>query len=94
MRFVSLQPFCNRPFFDPNADDAANYGAICTVIGHEMSHGFDDQGSQFDKTGNQHNWWTATDQKNFEVRTKILEDHFNGFEVLPGKRIVGKQDAG
>ena len=57
-----LQP----PFFDPNADDAMNYGAIGGVIGHEMSHGFDDQGSQFDKTGNQNNWWTEADKKNFE----------------------------
>jgi putative endopeptidase len=85
-----LQP----PFFDPKADDAANYGAICAVIGHEMSHGFDDQGSQFDKTGNQHNWWTAADKKNFEARTKILVDHFSSIEVLPGKHIVGKQTLG
>ena len=85
-----LQP----PFFDPNADDAANYGAICSVIGHEMSHGFDDQGSQFDKTGNQNNWWTASDKKNFEARTKILVDHFNAIEALPGKHIVGKQTLG
>ena len=68
-----LQP----PFFDPTADDAMNYGGIGGVIGHEMSHGFDDQGSQFDKTGNQNNWWTAADKKNFESRTKILVDHFN-----------------
>ena len=62
-----LQP----PFFDPNADDAVNYGAIGGVIGHEMSHGFDDQGSQFDKYGNQRNWWTAQDKKNFDARTKV-----------------------
>ena len=76
-----LQP----PFFDPNADDAMNYGAIGGVIGHEMSHGFDDQGSQFDKTGNQNNWWTEADKKNFEQRTKVLEDAFGKFEAVPGK---------
>lgn len=58
------------PFFDPDADDAANYGAIGTVIGHEMSHGFDDQGCQYDKDGNLHNWWTAEDKKSFDERAK------------------------
>lgn len=85
-----LQP----PFFDPTADDAANYGAIGGVIGHEMSHGFDDQGSQFDKTGNQHNWWTVKDKKNFDERTKILADYFSNFEVLPGVKINGRQTLG
>lgn len=85
-----LQP----PFFDPNADDAVNYGAIGGVIGHEMSHGFDDQGSQFDKNGNQHDWWTAQDKKNFNARTKVLADYFSGFEVLPGVKINGKQTLG
>ena len=85
-----LQP----PFFDPNADDAANYGAIGGVIGHEMSHGFDDQGSQFDKTGNQKNWWTELDKKNYEARTKLLEDYFDKVEVVSGKTINGKQTLG
>lgn len=86
-----LQP----PFFDPNADDAVNYGlSIGGVIGHEMSHGFDDQGSQFDKNGNQHDWWTAQDKKNFNARTKVLADYFSGFEVLPGVKINGKQTLG
>ena len=85
-----LQP----PFFDPNADDAVNYGAIGGVIGHEMSHGFDDQGSQFDKNGNQHDWWTAQDKKNFNARTKVLADYFSGFEVLPGVKINGQQTLG
>ena len=84
-----LQP----PFFDPTADDAMNYGGIGGVIGHEMSHGFDDQGSQFDKTGNQHNWWTAADKKNFEARTKILVDHFNKIE-LAGKKVNGQMTLG
>ncbi len=85
-----LQP----PFFDPNADDAANYGAIGGVIGHEMSHGFDDQGSQFDKDGNQNNWWTEQDKKNYEARTKVLEDYFNTVEVVAGKTINGKLTLG
>lgn len=85
-----LQP----PFFDPAADDAVNYGAIGGVIGHEMSHGFDDQGSQFDKYGNQRNWWTAQDKKNFDARTKVLADWFSSFEVLPGMKVNGKQTLG
>ena len=85
-----LQP----PFFDPEADDAVNYGGIGGVIGHEMSHGFDDQGSQFDKTGNQRNWWTDADKQNYEQRTKVLEEAFGQFEALPGKFINGKQTLG
>ncbi|MGI6242640.1 MAG: M13 family metallopeptidase [Prevotella sp.] len=85
-----LQP----PFFDPEADDAVNYGAIGGVIGHEMSHGFDDQGSQFDKTGNQRNWWTESDKKNYRARTKVLEESFSKFEVLPGAKVNGKQTLG
>lgn len=82
------------PFFDPTADDAANYGAIGAVIGHEMSHGFDDQGSQFDKTGNQKDWWTAKDKANFSARTKVLVDYFSSFEVLPGTKVNGKLTLG
>lgn len=85
-----LQP----PFFDVDADEAANYGAIGVVIGHEMSHGFDDQGSQFDKTGQQRNWWTAEDRSNFEKRTKVLEDYFGKYEILPGKFLNGKLTLG
>lgn len=85
-----LQP----PFFNPNADDAVNYGGIGGVIGHEMSHGFDDQGSQFDKYGNQNDWWTAADKKNFEARTKVLVDFFSSIEALPGKKINGKLTLG
>lgn len=85
-----LQP----PFFDPNADDAVNLGAIGGVIGHEMSHGFDDQGSQFDKDGNQNNWWTAADKKNYDARTKVLEDYFNKVEIVNGKYVNGKQTLG
>lgn len=85
-----LQP----PFFDANADDAINYGAIGVVIGHEMSHGFDDQGCQFDKTGNQRNWWTAEDKANFDKRTKILEDHFSTIEIVNGRCVNGKMTLG
>ena len=85
-----LQP----PFFDPEADDAVNYGAIGAVIGHEMTHGFDDQGCQFDKTGQQRNWWTAADKTTYEKRTKVLEDYFSGIEVINGKKINGKQTLG
>jgi len=74
-----LQP----PFFDMKADDAVNYGAIGVVIGHEMTHGFDDQGRNYDKTGNLNNWWTAEDAKNFDERSQILVTHFNQIEVLP-----------
>ena len=85
-----LQP----PFFDPNADDAVNYGGIGAVIGHEMSHGFDDQGSQFDKTGNQRDWWTAQDKKNFQERSKVLVDHFGKVEVVNGKKVNGQLTLG
>ncbi len=85
-----LQP----PFFDVDADEAANYGAIGVVIAHEMRHGFDDQGSQFDKTGQQRNWWTAEDRSNFEKRTKVLEDYFGKYEILPGKFLNGKLTLG
>jgi putative endopeptidase len=75
-----LQP----PFFDMNADDAVNYGAIGVVIGHEMTHGFDDQGRNYDKEGNLNNWWSESDAVNFEARTKVLVDYFDKIEVLPG----------
>ena len=81
-----LQP----PFFDMNADDAFNYGAIGVVIGHEMTHGFDDQGCQFDKDGNLKNWWTAEDKKNFDSRAKGLTDYFDAIEVAPGVHGNGK----
>lgn len=75
-----LQP----PFFFQEGDDAVNYGAIGVVIGHEMTHGFDDQGCQYDKDGNLSNWWTQEDAKQFAERTKVLEDYFNKIEVAPG----------
>ena len=85
-----LQP----PFFNANADDACNYGAIGVVIGHEMTHGFDDQGSQFDKDGNLKNWWTDEDKSNFEKRTQVMADFFDKIEVLPGMMANGKLTLG
>ena len=77
------------PFFDMNADDAFNYGAIGVVIGHEMTHGFDDQGCQFDKDGNMINWWTEEDKAAFDERTKGMEEAFNKIEVAPGVHANG-----
>ena len=76
-----LQP----PFYNPDADDAVNYGAIGVVIGHEMTHGFDDQGRQFDKDGNMNNWWTEEDAAAFKTRTDVLVEQFNKIEILPAK---------
>ena len=75
-----LQP----PFFDMNADDAANYGAIGVVIGHEMTHGFDDQGRNYDKDGNLADWWTEKDAATFKEKAQLIVDHFNSIEVAPG----------
>ena len=85
-----LQP----PFYNPNADDAVNYGAIGVVIGHEMTHGFDDQGSQFDKDGNMNDWWTAEDRAAFETKTQVLVEQFNAIEILPGLFADGKFSLG
>jgi len=82
------------PFFDMNADDAFNYGAIGVVIGHEMTHGFDDQGRQFDKEGNLKDWWTADDATRFNERSKVLVDFFNNIEVLPGLQANGQLTLG
>ena len=78
------------PFFDPKADEAFNYGAIGVVIGHEMTHGFDDQGRQYDADGNMKDWWTANDAKGFDKRAKLYSDYFDGIEVLPGLHANGK----
>ena len=82
------------PFFDPTADDAFNYGAIGVVIGHEMTHGFDDQGRQFDKDGNMHDWWTASDGKNFTARTDKYADFFSQIKVLPDLNANGRLTLG
>jgi putative endopeptidase len=80
-----LQP----PFYNRDADDAINYGGIIAVIGHEFTHGFDDQGSQFDDEGNLKNWWTASDRANFDKLTKKYIDYFSSLEALPGFKING-----
>ena len=82
------------PFFDPTADDAFNYGAIGVVIGHEMTHGFDDQGRRYDKDGNMHDWWTEEDGKNFTSRTDELAGFFSQIEVLPGLNANGRLTLG
>jgi len=85
-----LQP----PFFNPDADDAVNYGGIGGVIGHEFSHGFDDQGSQFDGDGNLKNWWSDEDRKNFDHLTGKLVDQFNGFHVVDDTYVNGQLTLG
>jgi putative endopeptidase len=85
-----LQP----PFFDPSADDAVNYGEIGTVIGHEISHGFDDQGSKFDASGRLNNWWTEQDRNDFDVRTAQLARQYDQYEPLPGLHVNGNLTLG
>ncbi|WP_432709717.1 M13 family metallopeptidase [Pedobacter sp.] len=82
------------PFFAPEADDAINYGGIGAVIGHEMSHGFDDSGSQYDKDGNLRNWWTAEDKAKFEEKTKALGEQFDAYTVLDTIHVNGKLTMG
>ena len=83
-----------KPFFDMEADDAFNYGAIGVVIGHEMTHGFDDQGRQFDKDGNMHDWWTESDAQLFKERTDKYADFFSAIDVLPGLKANGRLTLG
>jgi predicted metalloendopeptidase len=85
-----LQP----PYFDPNADDAVNYGEIGATIGHEISHGFDDQGSKYDALGVLRNWWTPSDRKNFEARTAALARQYDAYSPLPGLHLNGKLTLG
>ena len=82
------------PFFDMTADDAFNYGAIGVVIGHEMTHGFDDQGRQFDKDGNMHDWWAASDGEQFKERTDKYADFFSAIKVLPDLNANGRLTLG
>lgn len=82
------------PQFDPAADDAVNYGAIGAVIGHEISHGFDDQGSKYDATGMLRSWWTDADRKNFQERIDVLAAQYDGYEGLPGLHVNGKLTLG
>jgi len=85
-----LQP----PFFDESADDAANYGALASTIGHELTHGFDDQGRHYDAAGNLKNWWTEEDAKRFNERAELVASQYDAFEVLPGLHINGHQTLG
>jgi putative endopeptidase len=86
----SLQP----PFFDPNADDAVNYGEIGATIGHEISHAFDDQGSKYDASGALDNWWTKTDRQTFDARTKTLVDQYDRYEPVAGMHVNGRLTLG
>jgi putative endopeptidase len=85
-----LQP----PYFDKQMDDAVNFGSIGAVIGHEMTHGFDDEGRQFDPTGNLRDWWTPQDGKEFEHRAQCIVDEYSGFEATPGTKLNGKLTLG
>jgi putative endopeptidase len=85
-----LQP----PFFDPNADDAVNFGGIGMVIGHELTHGFDDQGALFDAKGNLSGWWTKDDKERFDAQTERLAKQYDKFEALPGVFVNGKLTLG
>jgi putative endopeptidase len=85
-----LQP----PFFDAEADDAVNYGAIGVVIGHEITHGYDDQGRQFDADGNLKDWWTADDAKEFDARAQKVVDQYGAYEALPGLKVNGRLTLG
>jgi putative endopeptidase len=85
-----LQP----PFFDPTMDDAVNYGAIGVVIGHEMTHGYDDQGRKYDANGNLNDWWTPGDAGAFEARAQLVVNEYNGFEALPGVHVNGRLTLG
>jgi endothelin-converting enzyme/putative endopeptidase len=85
-----LQP----PFFDPTMDDAVNFGAIGAVIGHELTHGFDDEGRQFDPAGNLRDWWTAADANEFKQRAACVDDEYSSFQVAPGAHINGKLTLG
>ena len=82
------------PNFNPKADDAVNYGAIGVTIGHEISHAFDDKGSQFDGDGNLRNWWTKEDRDNFDKRTALLANQYSQYEVLPGRTLNGELTLG
>jgi putative endopeptidase len=82
------------PFFDPNADDAVNYGAIGGIIGHEITHGFDDQGCQFDATGNFKNWWTDEDKKKFKVKAKVTEKEYSDYVAIDDMHVNGKLTLG
>lgn len=82
------------PFFDPKADDAVNYGAMGAIIGHEITHGFDDEGSKFDADGNLKDWWTDEDRKKFDARTKVMADLYSSFVAVEDLHVNGKLTLG
>ena len=86
--------FLQPPFFDKTVGDEINYGAVGAVIGHELTHGFDDEGRQFDPNGNLRDWWTAEDGKEFDQRAKCVADEYSGFEATPGTKLNGKLTLG
>jgi putative endopeptidase len=86
--------FLQPPFFDPNADDATNFGAIGMTIGHELTHGFDDEGARFDLRGNLQDWWTPEDKERFDRQTAHLAEQFDAYEPLPGLHVNGKLTLG
>lgn len=93
-QLVFLAGILQAPYFDPSMDDAVNYGAIVAVIGHEISHGFDDKGRLYDANGNLADWWTKEDADAFTARAGKLVGQFNGYEVLPGLKVNGAQTLG
>ncbi len=94
MKLYSRPVSCSIPFFDPNADDAINYGGIGMVIGHEMTHAFDDQGSQYDKAGNLKNWWNAADKQKFQAKSKEVIALYNSFTILDTVHVNGALTTG
>ncbi len=93
-QLVFLAGILQPPFFDPELDDAVNFGAICGVIGHEITHGFDDKGRNYDAHGNLNDWWTEEDATEFTARAQKLVDQYNSYEVLPGVFVNGEQTLG
>src|SRR3989454_12407184 len=92
--FVSRGGFWQPPFFYANADDAVNYGGIGGVIGQKMTHGFDDQGRQYDKVGNLTDWWSAQSAEEFTKRAQTIINQYNEYEPLPGLRVNGQLTQG
>src|SRR2546421_6959329 len=91
---VSPAGFSQPPFFDPKADDPVNYGGMGAVIGHEMTHGFDDQGRQFDEVGNLRDWWSKQSAEEYDRRRKAVVDQYSEYQPLPGKHINGELTQG
>ncbi len=93
-QLIFLAGILQPPYFDPEMDDAVNYGAICGVIGHEITHGFDDKGRNYDAHGNLNDWWTEIDATEFTARAQKLVDQYSAYEVLPGVFVNGEQTLG